>query len=290
MKTNKFKLFVLVLLTLVLATSVFAECTTTDTSTTGNYQLNQSTMDVYTLLRDNTANDKFKSISSITPAAIFNHVSYESLDGKLNGTEYTLQWYFHNDTYAAVNSSFVLYNSTENSTNIIARGNYTIVSSNNKTFRINFSNSNYNGTELLAKFNRTYMPTLDDIYKNSTGISTLFNYGTWLVNNSQTDYGQDFGMAANWATYAGESIDGSTWKISYTYTTKDCSALCDKPVNVTLLNIVTTFFLIGMLVFLGFSVYNGASGKTIVALVVAFLIMLVAMAIIKQVVGGVCVV
>jgi hypothetical protein len=87
----------------------------------------------------------------------------------------------------------------------------------------------------------------------------------------------------------GLGINVSDWNVSWTYYDVECGEECTG-INSTLLDTVLTLFILGMLLFLGYSIYNldEVNTKTIIAMVVGFVVMLMALLIVKAVLEGVC--
>lgn len=73
---------------------------------------------------------------------------------------------------------------------------------------------------------------------------------------------------------------------SYTPTT---SGACESAVNLTIFNILATMFMIGMAIFIVFLLIKNPDPKMVVYGVVAFLIMLVGLAITNSLISGLCV-
>ena len=281
--TKNYKIILLVLMTLTLSGLATATCTTsTETNSTDFLQINQSSYNTISMGTDELWGD----FTFFTPRLNFTHVVYESITGQMVSTNYTLGWKMISsaNNFSSVNSTFVL----KNGTNVIPTSNYTLSSTDNSTYKITFLDSRYNGTLLTAQFNRTFVKNVDDIFLNATGISGLGSFSTFIQSNTPTDYGTDKTFRPHPSTLYGDSINLSDWSVGWEYTLQDCTADCDKPVNDTLLNVILTMFIIGGLVFLGYSVYQGQDFKTIIILVVGFIIFLIGLLIVKSVLTGVC--
>lgn len=281
---NNYKILTFLAMMLALTFMVSATCDTTlVTNSTDFLQINTSDYREIPMEIDQV----FVAFTFFTPRTNQTKTVYENIAGQNANTNYTIQWKIVSDTYAVVNASFVL----KNGTNVIPITNYTISSTDNHTFILTFKDSRYNTTTLLASFNRTFVKNVDDIYLNATGMSGLAAFSTFIQSNSPSDYGDSKLFRPNPTTYYGAGINLSDWSVGWTYNSVDCGSTCEKSINTTLLNVILTMFIIGMLVFLGASIiYGEANTKTVVMIVVTFVILLVAMVILKNILAGVCVV
>ena len=288
MKNQKYYLFIALVLAMTMSLTSFATATcvtTTGTNGTDFMQINQSSYSTIPI----AANQKWSDFTYFTPRLNFTHTVYESLVGQMATTNYTLQWLMiaSADTFSTVNSTFVLKNGTAT----IPTSNYTLTSADNHTFKITFQDSRYNGSTLLASWNRTFVKNVDDIFLNATGMTGLASFSTFIQSNSPTDYGSDKEFRPNPATYYGDSINLTNWAVGWETLDTDCTSDCDNHVNTTLLDLIITMFLIGMLVFAVYLIKSGgASTQSIVTMVVAFLIMLVALVILRGIISNVCIV
>lgn len=279
----KKQFFIIALMMIIMTTSVLAACGVTTSDGSDFMQINQSSYNTIAM----SDNEKFNSFEFFTPRLNFSHTVYENIVGQLNNSNYTISWTMvGNDTYTSVNSSFVLLNSSGGT---IPATNYTLYSTNNRTFILNFRTSNYNGTLLLASWTRQFVKNVDDLYLNASGLSSLYSFSTFIQSNSPTSYGDDKSFRPNPSTYAGNSINLSNWAVGWNYDDNSNCTACTG-VNPLLMNTILTMFILGMLVFLGFSIYSGTNVKSIIAIAIGFLIMIIGLLILKGVLSGVCVV
>lgn len=282
-KKQNFKLYGLVLMLFLLVGITSATCTTTTVANGTDFMgINQTT---YSEIPMGDA-QKWSDFTYFTPRLNFSHVVYESIVGQMTSTNYTIGWKMipAANTFTSVNSTFVL----KNGTNTISVTNYTLSSTDNVTYKITFLDSRYNGTTLTAQFNRTFVKNVDDIFLNATGISGLGSFSTFIQANTPSDYGDSKLFRPSPVTVYGDSINLTDWAVGWQLDYTDCGSGC-KTINTTLLDVILTMFIIGMLVFIGYAAYSGnLSTKSIVIMVVTFVIMLVFMIILKNILGGVC--
>lgn len=284
MKQKNFKIYTTIIMLFLLIGVASATCTTTTVANGTDFMgINQTT---YSEIPMGEA-QKWSDFTAFTPRLNFSHIVYESIVGQMINTNYTLGWKMipsATSNFTSVNSTFVL----KNGTNTVNSSNYTLSSTDNITYILQFKDSRYNGTTLTAEFNRTFVKNVDDLFLNATGISGLGSFSTFIQSNTPSDYGDSKLFRPSPVTVYGDSINLTNWAVTWEYDSTDCGSGC-KTINTTLLDIILTMFIIGMLVFIGFSIYSGGmSTKSVVVIVISFVILLVFMIILKNILGGVC--
>lgn len=281
MKQKSFKIYTTILMLFLLVGIASATCVTTTVANSSDFMgINQTT---YSEIPLGEA-QKWSDFTFFTPRLNFSHIVYEDLDGLAAGENYTIQWVMIADTFTSVNSTFTL----KNVSNTIPVTNYTLTSTDNHTFVIRFLDSRYDGIGIQASWNRTFVKNVDDIFLNATGMTGMIGFAQFIQSNTPADYGDSKLFRPHEATYYGEAINLTNWAVGWEYEETDCGSGC-KTINTTLLDIILTMFIIGMLVFIGFSIYSGGmSTKSVVVVVISFVILLVFMIILKNILGGVC--
>lgn len=164
----------------------------------------------------------------------------------------------------------------------------------NGRWRLNY----YNATNLTFydytnnfTYEITYVEEVSEFFPNNESInitSMTINYQRTFSPLDNLDDVQSICTICNSLVALEEYDFYVAWKSN---STEECSsAACDKPLNKSLMSTIIFIFLLAMLVFVGFSLYSGASGKAIIGIGVAFLILLVALLLISQITQSICVV
>jgi hypothetical protein len=288
MKTHNMKWFFGLMVLALLLPFVNATCTYDSKTDGGADYFGVNTATVNTTVISDT--QLFGSYTAFTPRLNFTVPVYDSIVGKAAGATSDLHW----ETQLNVSPTIVLTNATSGV--VVGTGNYTVVNTSTRRWVINWTTSTFSGSDINVTFNRTFVkcsptvttPTCDDLVTSPSTVYTASSTNNWLTFAGGGSYGADETFKLNSAS-VGNSVSGKNWAVTWDYTEKTCEDQgCSTPVNKTLFGVVVTLFVIGMLVFLGFSIYNGADMKTIVYVVVGFVVMLVAMAIINGLITSIC--
>ena len=230
---------------------------------------------------------RFGTFTLFTPNADFSHQVTENIAGSTINSTSLIHWNMVCDTFDSVNDSL----SIKNVSVVIDRSNYTLISDDNETFLVKWNDARYTGASVTVYFNRTFCAGVDDIFLNPELVQTdytLFDYFMESNYDDGLDYGSSVLFRVESESMGGLGINLSDWNVSWTYYDVVCGEECEG-INSTLLDVILTFFILGMLVFIGYNIFNSrADTRTILYLVVGFLVMLVAMLIIKSILEGVC--
>jgi len=145
-------------------------------------------------------------------------------------------------------------------------------------------NSSYNNTNLTITYNRLFIKNVDNMVNAPGVICTLCGSG-YDLNTSSFAYGSAVGVKLR-----DSALNGHDWAVVWYNTERTCAAdsSCSTPVNSTIFNILAGMFMLGMIVFIVFSIKSDASVSSIITSVVVFLIMIVGLIIINGLVQSFC--
>jgi len=182
----------------------------------------------------------------------------------------------------------------KNGSTVVDPSNYTFlwINQGSGIWAINMTTDTWATNSLTMSCNRTFTKNKDDLTNPATTIKTGTLRADWLDENTPSDYGDSKLFKLDSTGGYGALVNVSNWAVGWKYTEATCTAetSCQSPINSLIYNILAGIFMLGMLVFIVFSLMNGADFKVIVGTTVAALIMLVALAIINSLIQAMCVV
>jgi hypothetical protein len=145
-------------------------------------------------------------------------------------------------------------------------------------------NSSYEHDLLTITYDRLFIKNVDNMVDAPGTICTLCGSG-YDLNTSSFAYGSSVGVKLR-----DSDLDGNNWAVTWENTERSCAVepVCSSPVNSLLFNILAGMFMLGMIVFVVFTLKDGASVQQVVAVVVGFLVMIVALVIINSLVQSFC--
>lgn len=267
-------LFILALMTSI----VSATCTyTTQTGGTDYFGVVTTASNITEM----NSTSAFDSYTAFTPRLNFTSMVNETnLHGVNAGQTITLKW---TSITTLTTGNLSVYNGTT----LISPSNYTL-NQTGTTLYLNFTDSRYNtSTTINYNFTRLFVKNVDDLAASPSSTYTGATLADFLNQNTPTTYGEN--KTFNLTSILGAQVNNQNWAVEWTYTEKACvDQGCSAGVNHTIFNTIATIFLIGMLVFIGFMLYNGSDAKMIVAAVIAFFVMLIALVIINGLITSIC--
>jgi hypothetical protein len=277
---NKYLIFGMVLLALIAIPVVSATCTySTETNSTDYFGISDSGVNVTTM----SDVQLFSTYTFFTPRLNFTRNVTDSFLGG-NTTVYSyIMW----KTPINFSSSLVVMNGST----VLGSGNYSLRNLTGTQWVLDWTNNNYKGASINIYFNRTFIKNVDDIVIAPEEIYMGSVVADWLVQNTPAAYGTDkeFQFTTTSPGNMGPFVNVSNWAVGWSYTEKDCvDQGCSNPVNNTLFNVLATFFMIGMAIFIVFQLKNGADAKMIIGAAIAFLVMLIGLAILSGMISSIC--
>jgi len=219
------------------------------------------------------------SFSAFTPRLNFTR----NVTDVLLGGNTTVVSYFNWLTPVNFSSTLVLHNNSE----LIGAANYSLTNPSGNLWAIVWVNANYKDKNITANFNRTFIKNVDDVVVSPGSIYLGANTASFITQSTPAEYGvaKTFELSMEQGQYA----NNSNWAVEWSETTRSNCLSCTSGVDGTLFTVIVTIFIIGILVFVAYSMINGAlSTELVVGAVIAVILMLVAMSIINSTIHAVC--
>lgn len=280
---KKFNLLTMIVILMAFMIMPFAsaECTFTSGYNSSNYG---------GVTGSSTNSTAFSSIqyytgyTNMTPQANFTASVNGTLTGQVSTGTRAVTWL----TPLNMSTSFQLFNGTRNSSNLVAASNYSLTQS-GSTWNVTFLDSRYNGTTLNYNFTRTFVKTNDDFLANPAALYTGATAANFVTTAGGTDYGVSATFTLNNASL-GSYVSGQNFNMTWGYTQRSCvdTGACSNATNSVLYNLLVGMFMIGMLVFFGFMLWQNPSPQMIIYGIVGGLVLLVGLAIVNGLVSNIC--
>lgn len=207
------KTWVLPIMFIIAIGSVLAACVTTTTSDGTDYlgvtttSVNETTM---------TSDQIFVAYTFFTPRLNFTRAVNETFTGGGLNSVHTITW----RTLDNYSTSLILYNKTSYA--VIPASNYTYTFLANGSSNITWKTNFYNGTIVVAEFNRTFVKNIDDLVVSPELIKTGAVTDDFLGFGGGTDYGVSKTFFFN-SGVLGNYVKVSNWAVGWDYGQRVCT-------------------------------------------------------------------
>lgn len=163
--------------------------------------------------------------TAFTPRLNFTIPVYDVIVGQAAGGTSDLHW----ETHLSPATTIILSLASDGT--IIDPANYTLVNTTSRRWVINWSNSDFSGTDVNVTFNRTFVkcgpststPICDDLIISPGTIYTGSSTSSWLVLTEPTTYGTSAEFKLNNVSI-GNAVTGKNWAVTWDYTLRTCAS------------------------------------------------------------------
>lgn len=166
------------------------------------------------------ADEKLTAYTFFTPRLNFTASVGESIPSGNVNTTVSTHWKMNGTSFTEVNNSFVL----KNYSTTIPRTNYTLSTSDNITYTVQWKDARYNtSTNVSATWNRTFVKNVDDLILHPELINSDTPYtSSWLDQNVSSAYGgTSYFKLDDYLPY-GLMVNNTNWAVGWSLTVRTC--------------------------------------------------------------------